>query len=349
MILRWLDNPDAAAGHHPGAARRRGRATDRRRPASTATAWSRRRWPRPARTTSASRRGRRASTASSPRSSRRPASTTSAWRSPPASRQLPRQPAGHQRLAPRPPRGGRRRRRPAARHRRPAPHRHDDPLRPPGPGPRPAGPADLGGRPPRARRRRPTTYDTDPRIDEVQATLDMADVLMPGLHRLPPDGRPPRPGVRADHRRRLPQHDLPHAVPGADLQPLAARRGRPRLRLPLAPAVPPAPPVRATPPSSGCSSRPPTSGTSTRWPPSTPTPSSCRPTGIRSKVIASVSALVAHLRGMASDETSVAEAAAEYGDDIFVGLDRGMAARDRARSPATRSSTCSSPTSWPIR
>ncbi len=47
------------------------------------------------------------------------------------------------------------------------------------------------------------------------------------------------------------------------------------------------------------------------------------------KVVASVSALVTHLRGMASDETSIEEVAADYADDIFLGLDRGMEARDR--------------------
>ncbi|HEX3981135.1 MAG TPA: sulfotransferase, partial [Acidimicrobiales bacterium] len=45
------------------------------------------------------------------------------------------------------------------------------------------------------------------------------------------------------------------------------------------------------------------------------------------RVIVSVSALVAHLRRMASDRSSVATAAAQYCDDIFVGLDRSLAAR----------------------
>jgi hypothetical protein len=45
------------------------------------------------------------------------------------------------------------------------------------------------------------------------------------------------------------------------------------------------------------------------------------------RVIVSVSALVAHLRRMASDRSSVAIAAAQYCDDIFVGLDRSLAAR----------------------
>ncbi len=53
-------------------------------------------------------------------------------------------------------------------------------------------------------------------------------------------------------------------------------------------------------------------------------------------VIASVSALAAHLRRMASDETSIPEAAAEYADDIFLGLDRGMEARDRGVFPASQ-------------
>jgi hypothetical protein len=51
------------------------------------------------------------------------------------------------------------------------------------------------------------------------------------------------------------------------------------------------------------------------------------------KVIASVSALAAHLRRLASDDTSIAEAAHDYADDIFVGLDRGMDARDRGTFP----------------
>ena len=45
------------------------------------------------------------------------------------------------------------------------------------------------------------------------------------------------------------------------------------------------------------------------------------------KVIASVSALVAHLRRMASDRSPVAVAAAQYADDIFLGLDRSLDAR----------------------
>jgi hypothetical protein len=51
------------------------------------------------------------------------------------------------------------------------------------------------------------------------------------------------------------------------------------------------------------------------------------------KVIASVSALGNHLRKMATSETTVAEVAEQYGDDILVGLERGMDARDRGVFP----------------
>jgi hypothetical protein len=47
------------------------------------------------------------------------------------------------------------------------------------------------------------------------------------------------------------------------------------------------------------------------------------------KVIASVSALVAHLRAMSSDDVAIGEVAAGYAEDIFLGLARGMDARDR--------------------
>jgi hypothetical protein len=54
------------------------------------------------------------------------------------------------------------------------------------------------------------------------------------------------------------------------------------------------------------------------------------------KVIASTSALAAHLRRMASDAPDITEIAADYADDIFVGLDRGIDFRDRDVIPADR-------------
>ena len=54
------------------------------------------------------------------------------------------------------------------------------------------------------------------------------------------------------------------------------------------------------------------------------------------KVIASVSALAAHLRQMASDSPSLLAAAEQYGHDIFDGLDRGLAARRSGLLPAAQ-------------
>ena len=54
------------------------------------------------------------------------------------------------------------------------------------------------------------------------------------------------------------------------------------------------------------------------------------------RVIASTSALAAHLRRMASDETDLTEIAAGYAEDIFVGLDRGRDARERGVVPDDR-------------
>lgn len=54
------------------------------------------------------------------------------------------------------------------------------------------------------------------------------------------------------------------------------------------------------------------------------------------KVIASTSALAAHLRRMATDEPDIVEIAADYADDIFLGLDRGIDARQRGVFPADR-------------
>lgn len=54
------------------------------------------------------------------------------------------------------------------------------------------------------------------------------------------------------------------------------------------------------------------------------------------KVIASTSALAAYLRRMATDDPDIVEIAADYADDIFLGLDRGIEARDRGVFPAER-------------
>jgi Sulfotransferase family len=51
-------------------------------------------------------------------------------------------------------------------------------------------------------------------------------------------------------------------------------------------------------------------------------------------VVASVSALVAHLRRLASDNVSLTEIAADYADDIFLGLERGVNSRQQGAFPA---------------
>jgi hypothetical protein len=53
-------------------------------------------------------------------------------------------------------------------------------------------------------------------------------------------------------------------------------------------------------------------------------------------VISSIAALTHHLRRMGSDESSIAECAAQSYEEIAVGLDRGMALRDGGAVPAGR-------------
>jgi hypothetical protein len=51
-------------------------------------------------------------------------------------------------------------------------------------------------------------------------------------------------------------------------------------------------------------------------------------------VVASVSALATHLRGMSSDEARLEEISQQYAEDIFDGLTRGMEARERGVLPS---------------
>ena len=53
-------------------------------------------------------------------------------------------------------------------------------------------------------------------------------------------------------------------------------------------------------------------------------------------VISSIAALTHHLRRMGSDESSIAECAAQSYEEIVVGLDRAMALRDSGAVPAGR-------------
>ena len=172
-------------------------------------------------------------------------------------------------------------------------------------------------------------FDTDPRIDEVDATLSMADSLIPGFTSFHPMGaRLAQECVRmtgSDFRSlifpvqyRVPTYDrwLLHEADLAPayrwhrrfLQHLQARHPSPQwlLKSPahlwhlddLAAEYPDAIVIQTH--------RDPL------------------------KVISSVSALAAHLRRMASDAPDITEISADYAEDIFLGLERGMDARARS-------------------
>ena len=217
--------------------------------------------------------------------------------------------------------------------------------------PAPAGPAQRGRSTCRCRRPRPATYDTDPRIDEVQATIDMADSLIPGFTGFHPMGARLGPGVRAHHGERLPQHDLPHAVPRC--RPTTAGCStRPTWRPPTAgtgmylqhlqsraPRRPVAPQVAGAPVAPRRAARA-----------STPTPSWCRPTAIRSRWWRRSARSWPTCGAWPATRPRSPRPPPSYADDIFLGLDRAMEARDRRHaSRPSRSSTCSSPTSSPTR
>ena len=172
------------------------------------------------------------------------------------------------------------------------------------------------------------TYDSDPRIDEVQATLDLAESIIPGFTTFHPMGaRLGQECVRmtgGDFRSMIfpTQYRVPSynrwLLDEADLAP--AYRYHRRYLQHLQSGHPGARWLLKSPAhlwhlDALVAEYPDVVVVQTHRDPL--------------KVIASVSALVAHLRRMASDETSVAEAASEYGPDIFDGLERGMAARDR--------------------
>lgn len=179
----------------------------------------------------------------------------------------------------------------------------------------------------------PETHATDPRIDEVQAQIDLADVLIPGFTAFHPIGaRLAQECVRitaGDFRSMIfpTQYRVPTynqwLLHEADLAP--AYRWHRRYLQHL---------------QSGMSAD--------RWLLKSPAHLWHLPALLAEypdavvvqthrdplKVIASISALVAHLRRMASDETSISEAAGEYADDIVLGLERGIAARDDGTLPA---------------
>ncbi len=171
------------------------------------------------------------------------------------------------------------------------------------------------------------TYGTDPRIAEVQAGLDMVETLLPGFTRFHPLGALlAQECVRmtaGDFRSmifptqyRLPtyNHWLLHQ---ADMT--TAYRWHRRYLQHLQSRVPAAQWLLKSPAHLWH-----LDALAAEYPDAVVVQTHRDPL----KVIASVSALAAHLRGLASDEISITEIAEGYADDILLGLDRGMAARD---------------------
>jgi hypothetical protein len=179
------------------------------------------------------------------------------------------------------------------------------------------------------------TYDTDPRIAEVQATLDMVETLMPGFTSFHSMGaRLAQECVRmtaGDFRSMM--FPLQYRVPtynhwllhDADMAP-AYRWHRRYLQH-----------LQSRHPAGQWLLKSPAhlwhlDALAAEYPDAVVVQTHRDPL----KVIASVSALGGHLRRLASDESSIPEVAAAYVDDIFVGLDRGMAARDDGTFPAAQ-------------
>jgi len=176
------------------------------------------------------------------------------------------------------------------------------------------------------------TFATDPRIAEVQATIDMADVLIPGFTAFHPIGAQlAQECVRitaGDFRSMIfpTQYRLPTynrwLLDDADLAP-AYRWHRQYLQH-----------LQSGHPADQWLLKSPAhlwhlDALAGEYPDALVVQTHRDPL----TVISSVSALAAHLRRMASDETSIPEAAADYVEDIFHGLERGMDARDRGVFP----------------
>ncbi len=181
----------------------------------------------------------------------------------------------------------------------------------------------------------PTTYATDPRIAEVQATIDLVDTVMPGFTSFHPMG-----ALLAQECVRITAGDfrsmifpIQYRVPTynrwlldeADLRP-AYRWHRQYLQH-LQSRMPRAEWVLKSPAHLWH-----LDALAAEYPDAVIVQTHRDPL----RVIASVSALAVHLRGMASDDVSLTEVAHSYADDIVLGLDRGIDARDRGVFPPER-------------
>jgi Sulfotransferase family len=173
----------------------------------------------------------------------------------------------------------------------------------------------------------PATADTDPRIAEVQARLEMADSLIPGFTDFHPMG-----AMLAQECVRITASDFrsmifntQYRVPEysrwllyeADMAP--GYRWHRRYLEHLQARLPPQQWLLKSPAHMWH-----LGALVGEYPDVTVIQTHRDPL----KVVASVSALMAHLRQMASDEGSVAQSAGDMVDDVFVGLDRSIDARD---------------------
>jgi hypothetical protein len=176
------------------------------------------------------------------------------------------------------------------------------------------------------------TYESDPRIAEVQATLDMVDAVMPGFTTFHPMGaqlaqecvRIYAPDFRSmifPIQFRLPTYNR-WLVHQADMAP-AYRWHRRYLQH-----------LQSRHPADQWLLKSPAhlwsmEALAAEYPDAIVVQTHRDPL----KVIASVSALSAHLRRMSSDDISLPEIAAGYADDIFLGLERGMDSRANGTFP----------------
>jgi hypothetical protein len=177
------------------------------------------------------------------------------------------------------------------------------------------------------------TYESDPRIAEVQAVLDMVDAVMPGFTSFHPMGaqlaqecvRITAPDFRSmifHIQFRVPTYNR-WLLHDADMAP--AYRWHRRYLQHLQSRHPAGQWLLKSPAHLWTME-----ALAAEYPDAVVVQTHRDPL----KVIASVSALAAHLRRMSSDDISMPEIADEYAEAIFLGLDRGMRSRDQGTFPA---------------
>ena len=179
------------------------------------------------------------------------------------------------------------------------------------------------------------TYQSDPRIAEVQARLEAVELVIPGFQRMHPMGaRLAQECVRitgADFRSAIfpTQYRIPSyakwVFDEADMAP--AYRWHRRMLEHLQSRHPAKRWVLKSPGHLWC-----LDALLAEYPDALLVQTHRDPL----RIIASLASLVAVLRRLGSEETSIPEAAAEWADYILDGLDRSVAARRDGRVPAAR-------------